>query len=430
MTKTGSTLFAIFFLLMITLPTVMVVERGIFLAVLFIGSVIYIAYNPKEWRVRKELMAWLLICIALASSQMLNGIIRSAPGALHVSTIYIIWPILFLFFIGLSRNIDIHVKVQKALIIGTAIASTTAIALVLSAVFPWLSIFSPYFDLLGANVGYYEGQIKFTIYTMTTIIYGLPYIISLLMLGNSAPSIMQSKWALLSKIVIGMSILAMLVSGRKAFVIAGMLSFLLSAVIMHITAIKKISFPTITSYVIHILAIAILASAGIIYFELDIGVMLEEFLNGFDFSDPDNESAYRRREQFFHLLQGWKEAPIFGKGLGAAAADNVGLEVTRDSAPWAYELYYLALLFQTGIVGLFIYSAAIFWLTRKMLTLAKKYRDMAGLIIPSLVGMLCFLVANATNPYLSKFDYLWAIFIPVGLVNVGLIRLNQENRGK
>jgi len=33
-----------------------------------------------------------------------------------------------------------------------------------------------------------------------------------------------------------------------------------------------------------------------------------------------------------------------------------------DQRPWLYELYYLALLYQTGLVGFTAYAAGIFWI--------------------------------------------------------------------
>jgi len=46
-------------------------------------------------------------------------------------------------------------------------------------------------------------------------------------------------------------------------------------------------------------------------------------------------------------------------------------------------------------------------------------------MLPVLAGTSCFLIANATNPYLAKFDYIWVIFLPVALINIWLLDSKQ-----
>jgi O-antigen ligase len=123
----------------------------------------------------------------------------------------------------------------------------------------------------------------------------------------------------------------------------------------------------------------------------------------------------------------WSARPIFGAGFGAVASDNFGSSV--EDVPWAYELQYVALLFQVGVFGMLVYGGAVLWLMYQLINKSKANPDYAILMIPSLVGLSCFLIANATNPYISKFDYLWTLFLPVGLVNFALLnnRVNKSN---
>jgi hypothetical protein len=46
----------------------------------------------------------------------------------------------------------------------------------------------------------------------------------------------------------------------------------------------------------------------------------------------------------------------------------------------------------------------------------------ALVIVPALMGLICFLVGNATNPYLAKFDSLWVLFLPLAILNVAALR--------
>ena len=46
---------------------------------------------------------------------------------------------------------------------------------------------------------------------------------------------------------------------------------------------------------------------------------------------------------------------------------------------------------------------------------------LAPLTVAILTGACTFLIANATNPYLETYDYLWVIFLPLAVVNVLLL---------
>jgi O-Antigen ligase len=106
------------------------------------------------------------------------------------------------------------------------------------------------------------------------------------------------------------------------------------------------------------------------------------------FATFTDESASERAEQIDPLVDAWLAAPLFGSGLGSAAA------VSRsDVAPYLYELTYLALLMKIGLVGLFLVSTLIFFLLVRPLPrgTAAPYVD---------AGIIAFLLACASNPFL------------------------------
>ncbi|APO80680.1 hypothetical protein BL240_03900 [Pseudomonas putida] len=93
--------------------------------------------------------------------------------------------------------------------------------------------------------------------------------------------------------------------------------------------------------------------------------------------------------------------------------------------PWAYELFYVSLIFQYGIFGFVIYGlgvvALIVFLAQQV---RRKGRDSFEFCFLS--GLVSFLLATATNPYLAKFDYMWVLFIPVALMNYHLVKIAQK----
>ena len=161
-------------------------------------------------------------------------------------------------------------------------------------------------------------------------------------------------------------------------------------------------------------------------FGLDIHALMDFFLLGFDPSSSWDESAYVRQEQFFALLEEWSKRPFFGHGHGAAAWGSI----RSFDQPWAYELSYVALLFHTGIVGFAIYAAAVIWIYRIGLRIIRSCDRIGLYMVPALVGPPCFLIANATNPYLEKFDYIWVIFLPVALINYWLLTGDEKSKVK
>jgi len=140
---------------------------------------------------------------------------------------------------------------------------------------------------------------------------------------------------------------------------------------------------------------------------------------GFDFSPTTaDQGANERRKQFHVLFTEWKENPKFGAGHGSPAYGSI----RSGKSPWSYELYYMALLYQTGLLGVAAYAAGLFWIYWMGVRVIRSGGYMSALMVAALVGMSSILIANATNPYLDGFDAMWAIFFPLALINFWLMR--------
>jgi O-antigen ligase len=167
------------------------------------------------------------------------------------------------------------------------------------------------------------------------------------------------------------------------------------------------------------LAVTLIFVVLALIYEVDRGAVWEQFTNGFDLSAQTQDGdAVERRQQLIALSRGWLERPLFGAGLGASVLGSIRSETT----PWAYELYYLALLYQTGLVGFLAYAAGVTWIFWRGLAIVREGGRGAQLMIPMLVGFSGLLIANATNPYLGKFDEMWTLFLPLAVINRRLLR--------
>ena len=130
--------------------------------------------------------------------------------------------------------------------------------------------------------------------------------------------------------------------------------------------------------------------------------------------------AMSRRDQFVALVGGWLEQPVFGSGHGAPAPGVI----RSIETPWAYELTYVALLYHAGIVGVVAYGSGLLWMFITARRIAATGWSQAPYLISTLVGLSSFLLANATNPYLEKYDSIWVLFMPVAFINVWFATLS------
>lgn len=419
MIQLGKWLVGLFFFLMLIIPTVLQTERGVFLAFLCVGTIMI---NPiNTWKLSKVLFYWLIACVMNSVLSIIWGILNDAPGALRVSTVYVVWPILYVYFIGFAKTIENYVFLVKVLLIGGFFAVMSAVLLLASSFYPVLRVLDPYFELMRGNVGLYSGTVEITLDNMASYIYCLPFLMTLLLIVNIRKSFFLShKWIIFCAFSMLILFFSMLISGRRGFVAVTLLSMPLSLTFLHITKIINFRLNSIIKIFGGFSLVIMTATLiSIMALDIDFSVVQEDFLAGFDFGDKSNISASRRAEQFYALIDEWQTSPITGLGHGNYPHSLPG---EYEGQPWGYELQYVALLFQTGIIGMLVYGSSVIWLMRKMIILSRKYDDLAELLLPSLVALICFLVANSTNPYLSKFDYLWTLFLPVGLVNIGLLR--------
>jgi hypothetical protein len=122
-------------------------------------------------------------------------------------------------------------------------------------------------------------------------------------------------------------------------------------------------------------------------------------------------STAERLAQAPQLLTGFKRHPVLGSGLGATLPSGF----TRDpSMPWSFELTYLQLLFQVGVLGLVVVLApALIGLSRAAFGLRNARFQERPLGFAMLAGLAALLITAAGNPYLltSVGTYALAVFL-------------------
>jgi hypothetical protein len=402
----------LFFLLMLVLPTTYQMQRGVLLAILLLGVTVRCFY--KRWRLHKAIFFWGLLTITASLSFIAIGVINNAPGALSVMTVYVVWPMVFLYFMGaLSAYEQMHAFL-KVIIVGTIIAAMMAMSLLLEYFFNINLGIGLLLQVQGAALGIHDGFLEFRLYNMNTVIYALPFLLAILFMPH-AWSPCKGGWRTAAWVALALSVLTLVISGRRGFWLIAAMSPFIVVGLLWLSGIRA----HLSGLIIKVGVIILLVSiTSVILLDVDFQVIWTDFAQGFEFANADNPSAFRRREQLLHLLDGWAENPLLGAGHGASA--DVGMSDRLQ--PWAYELSYVALLFQTGIIGILIYGSAVAWVYIMGLRMIRRSPEAASLLIPTLAGLTGFLIVNITNPYLLKFDYLWTLFLPIAVLNSFLLR--------
>lgn len=132
---------------------------------------------------------------------------------------------------------------------------------------------------------------------------------------------------------------------------------------------------------------------------INIQVFLARFGENFD-------TGNARTDQFGALIDGFFNNFWIGSGFGKS------VEIIRDSdRPWLYELTYLQLLFNGGLIGFLAVSILVISFYIIALRRISNFNSCKTEALALLTGFVVFSFASATNPYYSGFDTLFIIGI-------------------
>lgn len=398
----------LFFIGMLVLPTTLQFPRGVLLALLIIAVAFRVTV---AWCIRTDILVLWALTMLVGVFAFLLGLINDTPGALSVSTVYLIWPTVYLIFIGLAHSLYVMKRLESALILGIGLATAMCAVVLIAGLMGLEEIVFPYLSILDAGFGNYDGYLEFRIYNLTTVMYGFPFAVALLLARRRELKAWQvvGLWLLLCTML-----MVAVGSGRRVFWLLIMLTPIVVLAFLQLSILRlKTSRLVRLGFSISVLGLSIL-----VYFlpilEVNFFTLSDQFFSAFQ---GEEVSSAVRFEQASALWAAFAASPLVGNGLGAT------VEVVRsEDMPWAYELWFLALLMNVGLPGFMIYTAATMWVLITGARLARIDREFATQFIPLVSAMVIFLLMTATNPYLAKFDYLWVIFMPVALINAQLTR--------
>jgi O-Antigen ligase len=253
-----------------------------------------------------------------------------------------------------------------------------------------------------------DTYIKFTLPNVSSVIFLLPFFLSVLFFRESRKGIVN-----ILVVVLLLFSVAML-SGRRALLLTMLLGPAI-AFLITLNASRNNVRPK-NSRRPWMLLITVLALSFLTYISVKVNGLEYYFdlvSSVFDFTS--NQSNLERVYQFDALMRGIVEAPLFGHGAGAVAD-----YLRSDEMPWAYELFFLSIIFQYGIFGFLLYALGVAFICLHLISSVKN-KGRSSFEFYFLSGFIAFMAATASNPYLGKFDYMWVLFIPYAIINLKFV---------
>lgn len=420
--------YALLFLLMAFPLVLQLLYLKVILFLLVIGATAYEFFVNGRARLSGRLGLWSVALAAASFFFVIEGMLAGAPGASKMALVYVVWPLVYTVWIaGLAQRrflLGVHnTTVLATLFIGVygSLFLLTQLRVIPGTrIVSWLS-----FSWESEGFGEHDGYTQLQFAGLNSLAFLLPYV-----MASIATQLSSARRTLLNLclwIACVLSCLVMLAAGRRALFLVVFVSPLLILLFRAFLpmAEKKSNRRSLLTFCAVFAVLMVLLFSGLqTFYQFDLASMWEHFVAGFDLSSQTFEyGSAERHQELVALLKGWMDHPIFGVGHGASAFGSI----RSETMPWAYELSYVALLFHTGIVGFAAYATGVAWIFCRGIWVLSQGGWVARIMLPMLVGAASMLIANATNPYLARFDGLWVLFLPLAVINYRLSSRSGEN---
>lgn len=389
------------------LPTSYVEVKAALLVVGTVTTVLLGLQAQARWD-RTTLAA----CAALAIFGLANsfhGVLQGNPGAFRVLSVMAAWPLLYAFFSALlnqPRALEMLAGVLKLALALVVLYSASFLGTMGGILPAWM-----YVELTqGQRVGFYEGVIEYTLFSISSLLFLLPFL-----LHDSWNRFVRGRmpswqWVLM----LGGVVLSVLTGRRAVQMVVLMVPgiALVSHALMHAGAPQPAGTHEQPGRSVRVAwavgALGVLFAYALVKLDIRLDRVWTDFSAGFDFEGGSSASASERTGQFQVLIQHWLDGNLLiGAGNGATTD-----YVRSDIMPWAYELSYVYLLFSTGLLGVLFYLAWFVWGVLRLRSALSVRTDLRPLATPLLSGVFGLALGAASNPYFAKFDYLWIVLLP------------------
>lgn len=363
-------------------------------------TAIEVLFLKKYIIISKKVAFILLIFLSYSILSCMYGMVNNAPGAMKQFQIYVLWSIIYM-FIMLGLNDRDYRKLGKVILYSTLFIMCYGFLKYLN----YTGIISFNFAF---NFPSFEEAIKgqglmteMRYPGLNSMSYGIGYILGIVYINT-----ILNKKKLLNSILVLSLMVFIIISGRRVY---GFIILIVTFILLCVKLVKNISRRRIFLFLFFTIASSLVL---IKLFNINIYVINEYIFSSLSKNDSDSMLRY---QQLYALLEGWLQNPVtflIGHGHGSFSTDVI----RSIDMPWSYELYYIALIFQTGIIGFIIYSSFFIMIIINGIKIIKDTSE-NFILLPFFTGVMSLLIASATNPYMMRFDGIWAIFIALGIIN-------------
>lgn len=291
--------------------------------------------------------------------------------------------------INIASNFDFLVAFSSILI------SFLNILLIISTIKGTPFFSKEFIDEMKMNIGIHEGYIQITSHNVGMYLFTIPFMITRLYGGNS-PHLSFLKFSLI------ISILVMLLSSRRAILVVTLLTPIIVLVIYLL--IGKLNYKMIKQFSYLVLIFIVTTISFSVYFNSQYPEAFESFYQRINLINSELDDS-PRLIQSKELIKSVAEKPLMGHGYGAVT--NI---VRSDTRPWVYELTYIQMLFNMGIILFtFVITNFLYYIfkTIKRIKTVTDYNFHTSL----LCGAICIFLGSITNPYLASFDFMFVLII-------------------
>lgn len=401
--------FLVYFCVILVLP----VSANLTKAALAVGvtlGVFLLVVVRRRWVMSRSGLAVFTLMQCTGLAWLLYGLFNHTPGFTFSLMIYLIWPAFYLLaFTQAVASYRVYTTLRRLMVLCLLLISLFTLYFVLYSF--GLAPATPLLDLrLGQGIAKYSGYTALRLYSISSMIFLIPYCAAKLLYPSPETS-RRRFW--ITALALGLGLGAVLFTGRRAALLTVGLSVLIAWLLgqqaprpMRLQARRR------AAACLAALLLACAVSASLPDSSRFSAAALAAQVQKSLFDPGQTADDVVRFEQADSLIDGWVRSPLVGAGLGATSG------YLRSERPWNYELQYHLHLFQMGLLGVVLYGLGFAWVYRNGLRLIRQGGDCGSEMIALLTGLTCFLLANASNPYLQAYGNLWTIFLPVAVINL------------
>jgi hypothetical protein len=397
------------------------------LLVVTLSIVAYSYLRTKKLFLSKDILLWSLFYFFVGLAYFIYGVHNGFfITAVQVAKLTILYPLIFLGIILIVNNLNVLRLLDKTIIYSGISISLIIIMYILNAfqIWPDYLFIEIFIETVSSSVDMKrldQGNLDIEFVSLTSFFFIHPYLLANFILNNN---IKNNRLILVALLLVTFIVF---ISSGRTLILLGLFNIIIIPIYLFVFSDESYIRKKIKNTFLPFFSISgFLLIAYFFIIGFDFNYYLQQFLKAlvpYEYAGDGEFIINRRLETLIELSKKIVEKPFFGFGSGAVHSEFI----RSASDPWKYELSYLQYVFNWGFVGITTYSLGVIYILKELHKTLMHNTELTVFAISSLWGLLGILLANATNPYLLRFDSLFFIFFPIAIINyVKIYRLHPR----